>query len=98
MFLCHLKLVDRNLARHTFTVMHEAYSTFEISPIQTFLPTESGFLSPFTLERKHGEWSIYYEPASSKMPEHLLEQFIMKLEKKLQEVMFSQVISGKQSN
>ena len=86
MFLCHLKLVDKNFARHTFTVMHDAYSTFEVSLIQTFIPTDSGYLSPFTLELKDSEWTIYYEPYSKKMPEHLLEQFILKLEKKVQEV------------
>jgi hypothetical protein len=82
-FFCHLKLVDRNFARTTLAVMNISHSTFYLTAVQNFTPTDAGYLSPLTLRKKDGAWSYEFEVESNPMPDHLLSEIVTELDKKL---------------
>ena len=82
-FLCHIKVVDRNLARITFVVMHDSYSTFHVSAIQSAITTDTNYISPVTLYKSAEQWSYQSETAAMQMSGYLLSEVVDALDKKL---------------
>jgi len=83
-FICHLKIVDQNLARISFVVTRESDQTFRVAPVQTFLPSEADHLSPLRLTTTNGKWYYEFETESKPVPSHLLSEIIKKLEERLE--------------
>jgi len=82
-FCCHIKIVDRRLARISFVVMHESFSRFIVNIIQASTPGDADYLSPFSLYRSNGEWLYNFETNSKQLPDYLLAEVLSELEKKL---------------
>ena len=82
-FFCHLKVVDRNLARITFIVMHVSYSTFHVSAIQSATTTDADYISPLSLYKNGDDWSYQSEIAAKQISGYLLSEVVDALEKKL---------------
>jgi hypothetical protein len=85
-FLCHFKIIDKDLARITFAVVEDGHGTFVVTPIQTFLPGDAKYLSALTVDKEGEKWNYSFEIESGRMSDFLFGQVVAQLEKRLETV------------